>query len=117
MGQAIQTIKAANAGISGITALIQAAKGLTQSARSANTAGRSSLAAQFDDLLGQIDALALDSGYQGTNLLNSNDLTVNFNEDGSSSLTVTGFDASATGLGIAVCCKRLAGQIQILILL
>jgi flagellin-like hook-associated protein FlgL len=101
MGQAIQTIKAANAGISGITALIQAAKGLTQSARSADSAGRSSLAAQFDDLLTQIDDLAADSGYQGTNLLDSGTLTVNFNEDGSSSLTVTGFDASSTGLAIA----------------
>jgi len=105
MGQAIQTIKAANSGISGITALIQAAKGLTQSARSADSAGRLSLAAQFDDLLSQIDTLAADSGYQGTNLLNGNDLTVNFNEDGSSSLTVTGFDASTTGdlaIGAAV---------------
>jgi flagellin-like hook-associated protein FlgL len=103
MGQAIQTIKAANAGISGITKLIEAAKGLTQSARTADATGRASLATQFDDLLDQIDTLALDSGYQGTNLLDSDNLVVNFNGDGSSSLTVTGFDASATtGLGVAV---------------
>ncbi len=101
MGQAIQTIKAADAGISGITALIQAAKGLTQSARSADSAGRAALATQFDDLLAQIDTLALDAGYQGTNLLDSDVLTVNFNEDGTSSLTVTGFDASSSGLAIA----------------
>jgi flagellin len=100
MGQAIQTIKAADAGVSSITALIQAAKGLTQSARTANSAGRSSLAVQYGDLLTQIDTLAADSGYQGTNLLDSGTLTVNFNEDGTSSLTVTGFDASSTGLGI-----------------
>jgi flagellin-like hook-associated protein FlgL len=97
MGQAIQTIKAADAGISGITTLIEAAKGLTQSARSADTTGRAALATQFNDLLDQIDAMALDSGYQGTNLLDSDVLTVVFNEGGTSSLTVTGFDASAAG--------------------
>jgi flagellin-like hook-associated protein FlgL len=103
MGQAIQTIKAADAGIKGITALIEAAKGLTQSARSADTTGRAALALQFNDLLDQIDDMALDSGYQGINLLGDNDLVVNFNEDGSSSLTVSGFDASSatTGLDIA----------------
>jgi flagellin-like hook-associated protein FlgL len=101
MSEAIQTVKAATAGIDGVTKLIEAAKGLTQSARSANTAGRSTLAAQFDALLGQIDDLAEDSGYKGINLLDSGDLTVDFNEDGSNSLTVNGFDASSTGLGIA----------------
>ena len=103
MGQAIQTIKAADAGIRGITALIEAAKGLTQSARAADATGRASLATQFGDLLTQIDELALDSGYQGLNLLDADDLVVNFNEDGTAQLTITGFDASATaGLGIAV---------------
>lgn len=101
MGQAIQTVKAANTGITSITSLIESAKGLAQSARAANSAGRSSLAAQFDALLGQIDQMALDSGYQGTNLLSSDTLTVNFNADGSSSVTVTGSDASASGLNIA----------------
>lgn len=100
MGQAIQTVKAANAGIKGITALIEAAKGLTQSARSANTAGRAALAAQFDDLRTQITNLALDSGYQGINLLDSDTLTVEFNEGGTSTLAIVGFDASATGLRI-----------------
>ncbi len=101
MSEAIQTVKAANAGIEGITKLIEAAKGLTQSARSADTAGRQTLAAQFDALLSQIDELASDSGYKGINLLDDGDLTVDFNEDGSSSLTVSGFDASSSGLGIA----------------
>ncbi len=99
MGQAIQTVKAANEGIEGITALIEAAKGLATSARSADAAGRASLSAQYDELVLQIDQLALDSGYQGVNLLNSNDLTVVFNEGGTSSVTITGFDGSAAGLG------------------
>jgi len=101
MSEAIQTVKAANAGIEGITKLIEAAKGLTQSARSADTTGRSTLAAQFDALLDQIDELANDSGYKGINLLKSSTLTVDFNEDGSSSLTINGFDATVSGLGIS----------------
>jgi flagellin len=101
MSEAIQTVKAANAGIEGITKLIDAAKGLTQSARSAGTAARSTLAAQYDTIRAQIDALASDSGYKGANLLASDDLTVDFNEDGSNSLTVAGFDASTSGLSVA----------------
>lgn len=101
MGESIQTVKAANEGIKAISSLIEQAKGLAASARSANTADRSTLATQFDDLLGQIDDLAGDSGYKGTNLLDSADLTVDFNESASSQLTISGFDASATGLSVA----------------
>ncbi len=103
MGEAIQTVKAALQGIDGITNLIQQAKGLAASARSASTADRSSLAAQFDALRGQIDKLASDSGYKGTNFLAAGTLKVDFNESGTSSLTISGFDAStgASGLNIA----------------
>lgn len=101
MGEAIQTVEAADQGVSGINTLIEQAKGLAASARSAGATERAELAAQFDDLLTQIDNLATDSNYRGTNLLDSDSLTVEFNEDGSSSLTVTGFDASSSGLGIA----------------
>jgi flagellin-like hook-associated protein FlgL len=101
MGEAIQTVNAADAGVSGITTLIEQAKGLAASARSADTTERAALAAQFDEILGQIDQLASDSSYRGANLLDSGSLTVAFNEDGTSSITITGFDASSTGLGIA----------------
>lgn len=101
MGEGIQTIKAADAGIGGITDLVAAAKSLAQSAlASADATERSDLADQYDAILTQIDNLATDSGYKGTNLLGSDDLTVNFNEDASSNLTVSGFDASSSGLSI-----------------
>ncbi len=101
MGEAIQTVKAANEGVKAITALIEEAKGLAASARSANATDRASLATQFDALRTQIDQLAGDAGYKGTNLLAaSSSLTVDFNETGSSNLTITGFDASTTGLSI-----------------
>lgn len=101
MGQAIQTVKAADAGISAITSLIAAAKGIAQSALATqDAAARTAYNSQYTEILTQIDNLAGDSGYKGTNLLNDQDLTVVFNEDGSSTLTVTGFLASSTGLAI-----------------
>lgn len=102
MGEAIQTVKAADGGIKAITSLIEQAKGLAASARSAGTTDAAALATQFNGLLTQISNIASDSGYKGKNLLASDTLTVQFNENGSSSLAIAGFDASATaGLGIA----------------
>jgi flagellin len=61
---------------------------------------RASLQADFNSLLTQITELAGDASFNGVNLLDSDDLSVTFNEDGSSSLTIAGVDFSATGLGI-----------------
>jgi flagellin-like hook-associated protein FlgL len=100
MGEALQAVTAASQGIDSITTLIQQAKGLTAAARSANATDRSTLADQFDALMTQIDNIAGDASYKGTNFLASDSLTVDFNEGGTSSLTITGFDATSTGLGI-----------------
>ncbi len=55
---------------------------------------------QFNDLLTQMTAVAGDSGYKGKNLLDNVDMEVQFEGN---TLTVNGFDASATaGLGIGV---------------
>ena len=101
MGEAIQAVQAASQGIDAITKLIEQAKGLTAAARSANATDRATLATQFNELMTQVDNLANDASYKGTNFLASGTLTVNFNEDGSSAMTVTGFDASSTGLAVA----------------
>lgn len=100
MGEAIQNVKTADQAVKSINTLIEQAKGLIASARSADTAERAELAQQFDDLRTQIDNLASDSSYRGKNLLDSDELVVEFNEDGSSDLTITGFDASSSGLGV-----------------
>jgi flagellin-like hook-associated protein FlgL len=114
MGQGIQTVKAADAGIKGITALIESARGIAQAARSTSDATtRQTYSNQFDDLLSQIDELAGDAGYRGTNLLGSGSLTVNFNEDSSSSLTITGVDATTTGLSIAAAAGNWANDADI----
>ena len=110
MGEAIQAVKAASQGIDAITKLIEQAKGLISQARSATTADRLTLAGQFDDLMTQIDELARDAGYKGTNFLDSGTLIVDFNEDGTSSLTITGFDASSTRPGSRRGRERLGGR-------
>jgi len=101
MSEAIQTVKAANEGIEAIQQLIENAKGLAHSAYSAGTTGASTLAAQFDEILDQIDNIVSDSIYKGTNLLDADDLTIVFNESGTSEMTITGFSANTTGLSIA----------------
>ncbi len=101
MAEGIQTAKAADAGITAITALVDAAKGLAEAALgTSNTVDRANFATQFATLQSQITSLASDSGYRGTNLLNSQNLTVNFNEDATASLTVNGFNSTAAGLSI-----------------
>lgn len=62
---------------------------------------RAAKAAEFDALLSQIDQLAADSSFLGVNLLGGDSPVINFNTDGSSSLTLGGVDSSTSGLGIA----------------
>ena len=102
MAEAVQTVSATNAGITAITGLINAAKGVAQSALStSDTNVKSKLAAQYDTIRTQIDNISSDSGYRGLNLLSStNTLTVNFNENASSKLSVIGFLANSTGLSL-----------------
>jgi flagellin-like hook-associated protein FlgL len=101
MGEAIQTIKSADNGIKGIIDLIAAAKSTAQSALSTTlTSERAALATQFELLRTQIDELALDAGYKGINFLDSDTLAVSFNADGTSTIALTGFDASTTGLEV-----------------
>jgi flagellin-like hook-associated protein FlgL len=114
MGQAIQTVKAADAGIKGITALIESARGIAQAARSTSDATtRAAYATQFDAMLTQIDQLAGDAGYRGTNLINGDSLTVAFNEDATSSLTITGATATSAGLGINAAANAWAADADI----
>ena len=105
MSNAINTIQAANNGITAITKLVQSAQALTSQAKqTTDSTTRDSLASQFDALLVQIGQLAGDSGFNGVNLLGNDDLTVNFNEDATSSTSITGVDytnANASPLRIA----------------
>src|SRR4051812_13142432 len=105
MSTGINTIQAANNGISSITKLVQSAQALvSQAQQTSDVTIRAGLATQFDAIRTQIDKLAGDAGFNGINLLdspNSANLTVTLNETGTSSVTVDAVDFSSAGLTIA----------------
>ena len=102
MSTAINTIQAANNGITAITKLVQSAQSLvSQANQTSDTTVRASLSSQFDSIRSQIDKLAGDSGFNGINLLNGDNLTVTLNESATSKVTVSGVtDTSASALSI-----------------
>jgi flagellin len=101
MSTGINTIQAANNGISAITKLVQSAQSLaSQALQTSDTTVRAGLATQFDTIRTQITQLAGDAGFNGINLLNGNNLTVTLNETGTSSVTVTGVTDTAAGLSV-----------------
>jgi flagellin len=117
---AINTIQAANNGISAITKLVQSAQSLTsQAQQTTDTATRATLSSQFTDLLTQIGQLAGDSGFNGINLIGGDNLTVVLNEKSGasqSSVTVTGVnytDATAAPLSIANAANNWASSTDI----
>lgn len=105
MGQSIQTIKAADKGVTALSNLVDQADAIATQAKDAlagdAAADVSTLEADYDEVLAQIDSLVADASYRGINLLGGDDLVTKFNEDGSSELTTAGVDFTASGLGIA----------------
>ncbi|MCJ2126661.1 flagellin [Methylobacterium sp. J-077] len=87
-------------GTSALTTMASQSSDLSVSGVSA----RATLASQYNSLLTQIDQLAGDSSYNGTNLINgkstNNNLTINFNPKGNSNLQVTATDETSSGLGL-----------------
>ena len=82
------------------------ALGVTTSATANNavaptSATRTTLQGNYNALLTQINQLAGDSSYNGVNLLNGDTLQVLFNENGTSSLSITGVKFNFTGLGLS----------------
>jgi flagellin len=67
---------------------------------SGNSSARATLQGNYNALLTQIDQLAGDSSYNGVNLLNGANLTVVFNENNTSSLTIQGVTYNSAGLGL-----------------
>ncbi|MEP1929678.1 MAG: flagellin, partial [Roseibium sp.] len=108
MGQSVQTLQAADKGITAISDLVDAAKAkANQAAQTSSQSERAQYASEYNELLTQIEDIAKDSGYKGKNLLGGtgNDLSVTFNEDGSSSLSISAVDytdaSSSTGLNLS----------------
>jgi flagellin-like hook-associated protein FlgL len=102
--QGISSVETAIAGIEAISDIVEQMKGLALGAKSeANSVNRSKAAVQFNDLRTQLDNLATDASYKGTNLIKSSpaNLKVTFSEDGSSTLTISGVASDSSGLAIS----------------
>ncbi len=117
MSNAINTIQAANNGITAITKLVQSAQALTSQAnQTTDTSVRATLSSQFDALVTQIGQLAGDAGFNGINLLGGDTLTVTLDETGSSTTSVVGvnyIDATAAPLNITLAAGSWASSANI----
>ena len=69
-------------------------------AAGASSSARVAFAAQYDALRAQIDQQAIDSGYNGVSLLNSQALTVVTNVTATAKVILTGNADSSAGLGV-----------------
>ncbi|MCE9508529.1 MAG: hypothetical protein K8R48_09510 [Alphaproteobacteria bacterium] len=74
--------------------------GLSLALTNPTPANQTTNEASYATLLTQIDEYIADTGYRGVNLLNGDTLTTTFNEDGSSSLSVSGTLRDSGGLGL-----------------
>ena len=107
ISEAIQTVKAADNGIKGITQAIENLRSIVNQARNALNDANSGtllggLATQYNEVIRQINNFQQDASYKGVNFLTgSTTLTVNFNENATTSLTMNGFNAHASGLAIS----------------
>ena len=101
MGQSVQTLRAADKGVTSITKLVESAKAIAnQALQTSSEYERKQFATQYNDILEQIEDMARDSSYKGKNLLAGagNELEVIFNEDSTSNLTVNPVDFTDTTL-------------------
>lgn len=116
LGTALNTVKAASNAIDGITKIVEQLKGLANDAlqKAASSSDRTTLATQYNNLRDQLDSLVNDAIFNGVNLLKSSgSLVVKFNEDNTSTLTVSGVDLSASGLGVTAAASGFAADSNI----
>ena len=87
---------------------------VSQGQQTSDTTVRATLSTQYNALRTQIDQLAADSGINGINLLNGNNLTITLNETGSSTVVIAGVtDTSSGALAIAAAANNWAGAADI----
>ena len=87
----------ATAGVKAFSTLVTVAK--VADAGSQTT--RANLVSQYNNIIAQITTTAQDSSFNGINLLNGDNLKLTFNENGKSTLNISGVSYNATGLGLA----------------
>ena len=115
-GKIILTANSGNTSFTVVDSATAETLGLTTSGSNTAVYGTSStrttLQSNYNGLLTQINQLAGDASYNGVNLLNGNNLTIDFNATGTSSLTITGVTFNASGLGLSTISGSVAGSFQ-----
>jgi flagellin-like hook-associated protein FlgL len=108
VGEAVQMINASNNGVTSMKSMISSLQGqLTQAGAAIGSSSSGTLlqaaADSYNTIIQQMDQLSqTDSTYKGVNFLKSGTtLTVSFNETSTTSIVMSGFDASTGGLGIS----------------
>ena len=71
-----------------------------------------SFAEEYNNILNQYDSLIKDASYKGINLLQTDKLSVKFNEDNTASLNVQGKDMSSKALGFTIFDWQTQGDIN-----
>ena len=117
LATSLQTVSSTTNSISDVTDVVNQLTGVvTQALGTTSSTTRSGLATQFNALLTQLDELVNDASFNGTNLLNStaSTLIVYFNENNTTSLTLSGVNITSAGLSIAAATNAFAdtGSIQ-----
>lgn len=116
LGQAVSAVRSADQAITSIKSLTSQLKAVAEDAKGETDSNvRATLGTQFNELLAQIDDIAKDSVYQGTNFLqgasvstagtdkDNTTLTVQFGETlDASTLTLEGITITDSGAGLTI---------------
>ena len=100
-GHLVLTANSASSSVTVVSGAEATALGLSSTPVYGQSATRSTLQTNYNGLLTQINQLAGDATYNGINLLNGDNLTINFNQSASSSLTIQGVTFNASGLSLS----------------
>ena len=100
-GHLVLTANSASSSVTVVSSAEATALGLSSTPVYGQSATRSTLQTNYNGLLTQINQLAGDATYNGINLLNGDNLTINFNQSASSSLTIQGVTFNASGLSLS----------------
>jgi flagellin len=111
-GHLVLTANSASSSVTVASGAEATALGLSSTPVYGQSTTRSTLQNNYNGLLTQIGQLAGDASYNGVNLLSGDNLTIDFNQNGSSSLTIQGVTFNAAGLSLSSIAGTGAGSFQ-----
>ena len=111
-GHLVLTANSASSSVTVVSSAEATALGLSSTPVYGQSATRSTLQTNYNGLLTQINQLAGDASYNGVNLLSGDNLTIDFNQNGSSALAIQGVNFNAAGLSLSSIAGTGAGSFQ-----